>query len=138
MSSPTDQKIKEAPQKPPDQLTETLDKVLEKIKAKEAPQISDILEKAKAAVSVAQKAKQKKLLTWKCTECGSSGIQLYLNNCTGPGGSHFRLAVDAETMQFCDDRGNPITDGCQKKTLKTVLEGNSSARRYLPVRGAKL
>ena len=109
--------------------------------ATEAPQVHDVLAKAAAALERAQK--QKKLQTWKCTECGGGGIQLYMcgdHSCQDrshpqDGGSgHFKVALDAADGTFVTPKGEPITHKCQRKTLTLVLAGNCST---IYVKGAK-
>lgn len=57
----------------------------------EAPSITDTLEKAKNALGAAQRAKQKIVQGWCCTECGSPHIQLYLD---GGGSGHFDVQIE--------------------------------------------
>lgn len=101
----------------PDQIKIEMAPVAEK--GPEQPQVDDVLAAAAAKVKQAQKmqkAKQKKLQTWHCTECGDSGIQLYLGrNKSG----HFNCAVDEDGL-FCHTDGSPITDPDEIETLKYV------------------
>lgn len=100
---------------PAKELEQTIAKMLE-LKV-EVPSIEATLEGANQALAQAQMAtKQKRLKNHHCTECGDSGIQLYLG---GNGSGHFDCYIDEEGL-YCDEHGEPFTDPKKIETLKIV------------------
>jgi hypothetical protein len=95
--------IQEKP-KTPEQ--EALDKLTERVLKKvEPPPIQETLDKVKAAIAQAQKAKHKPVkMTWYCTDCGNPHIQ---NDGMGMGLGH--IQVDVIDGDFVDSDGNPLT-----------------------------
>ena len=99
-----------------EKIKEQLEKLL--MPEVEAPPISDTLEKAKAAIAQAVKAKQKVRKDWCCTECGHAGVQLRYNFASHNFyQSHMR--VHLEDDEPCADNGEPLT-GDDMRTMKEI------------------
>lgn len=94
----------------------------------EAPQIKDTLAKAKAAVAQAQKAKQKRLQMWACTECGDHGIQLYLD---GENRGHFHVALEdgvpVNTAAVGSDK--PKLRGAEKASMDMAMDKKAKGHK---------